>query len=110
MSIARDLVVIKGDSSDVSFSVLDSSGNPFDLNGWVVKFSSGSVSKSSYDPTQVEITDTLNGKGILHLLKSDTLTFISSQKFSLWVENGGDPINKKYTIVCGRVKFKCPNY
>jgi hypothetical protein len=68
-----------------------------------VKFLSGSVSKSSVNPAEIELTDALNGQGILHLQTTDTSAFESCQRYSFWAEK----TPKHFTFACGRIKFRC---
>jgi hypothetical protein len=105
MSTSRDLSVVKGDSLDIVFSAVNPNGVVFNITGFNVYFKSGNISKNSFDPTQIEITDAVQGKGIVHLLSNDTNSFVSSQRYSLWIERtNGD----HFTLLCGRIKFKCP--
>jgi hypothetical protein len=107
MSYVRDLIVVKGDSADIQFSIVDTSGVAFDLTNWKVKFESGKTEKSSEDPSQIEITDAFGGKGFLHLEISDTTSFVSSQKYSMWIESKTEVNPDRFTVLCGRVKFQC---
>jgi len=71
--MAINIVMFRGDTFTIEFSVQDETGVKFDLTNWDVRFKAGTILKTTEDLNEGEITSPkTDGKGKIFLKPLDT--------------------------------------
>lgn len=109
MAVKADINISKGTNLSVNFTVSDSAGTRINLTLWDgelwnVRFTLGSLTKTSETPAEINLTDPAQGEGTLFLIPTDTENLIGSPAYKLDIYSA----TRVYTFLCGRIKFICP--
>jgi len=95
-------VIYAGNKRTLAFAVKDSAGAVFDLTGYAVRFAVSEISedqvvsetavfeKSDTDPTEIEITDAVNGAVSVYLVGADTASLFGNYHFELEIVDDAD--------------------
>ena len=75
--MAQELRIIRGDTYDIYFEIVDSDGSPVPITsgGWIMIFESEYINKNSVDsPTDfiIETGDYTSGKGVINIRSTET--------------------------------------